>query len=86
MDLLLLTERGMVQRIPAAGIRETGRAAQGVRLIQLEPEDRLTTLARVPQIEDEGKGPEEGDALEPGTSPEAPSEPDAPPPADEPIV
>jgi DNA gyrase subunit A len=86
MDLLLLTERGMVQRIPAAGIRETGRAAQGVRLIQLEPGDRLTTLARVPQIEDEGKGPEEGDALEPGTSPEAPSEPDAPPPADEPIV
>ncbi|MFN0206220.1 MAG: DNA gyrase subunit A [Planctomycetota bacterium] len=52
MDLLLLTERGMVQRITAGGIRETGRSAQGVRLINLEKDDQLTTMARVPKIEE----------------------------------
>ena len=55
-ELLLLTERGMVQRIGAAGIRETGRAAQGVRLMALEEGDRLTTMAKIPHIEEQAAG------------------------------
>jgi DNA gyrase subunit A len=51
-ELLLLTEGGMVQRIRAGDIRETGRAAQGVRLMVLEENDSLTTMAKIPQIEE----------------------------------
>ena len=40
-QLLLITERGQLIRIKVNGIRETGRAAQGVRVIQLEEGDRL---------------------------------------------
>jgi DNA gyrase subunit A len=50
-ELLLLTERGMVQRIRASEIRETGRAAQGVRLMDLEAGDKLTTMAKIPREE-----------------------------------
>ena len=39
-QLLLITERGQLIRIKVNGIRETGRAAQGVRVIQLEEGDR----------------------------------------------
>jgi DNA gyrase subunit A len=73
-ELLLLTERGMIQRIQAGEIRETGRAAQGVRLMVLEEGDRLTTMAKIPHIEDvpvtavasetDGSPPEPDDAPE----------------------
>jgi DNA gyrase subunit A len=73
-ELLLLTERGMIQRIQAGEIRETGRAAQGVRLMVLEEGDRLTTMAKIPHIEDvpvaaaasetDGTPPEPDDAPE----------------------
>lgn len=61
-DLLLLTTSGMVQRIHAAEIRETGRAAQGVKLMDLEDKDTLTTVARIPQIDESQVAKDEGDA------------------------
>ncbi len=55
-ELLLLTERGMVQRINALEVRETGRAAQGVRLMNLDEGDRLTTMAKIPAIDESADG------------------------------
>jgi len=51
-QLLLITERGQLIRIKVNGIRETGRAAQGVRVIQLEEGDRLVALAKLAESDD----------------------------------
>jgi DNA gyrase subunit A len=51
-QLLLITERGQLIRIKVNGIRETGRAAQGVRVIQLEEGDRLVGIAKLAEADD----------------------------------
>ena len=51
-QLLLITERGQLIRIKVNGIRETGRAAQGVRVIQLEEGDRLVGIAKLAESDD----------------------------------
>ena len=51
-QLLLITERGQLIRMKVNGIRETGRAAQGVRVIQLEEGDRVVALAKLAESED----------------------------------
>ncbi len=52
-QLLLITERGQLIRIKVKDIRETGRAAQGVRVIQLEDGDRVVAVAKLAE-RDEG--------------------------------
>ncbi len=51
-QLLLITERGQLIRIKVKDIRETGRAAQGVRVIQLEEGDRVVGLAKLAEPDD----------------------------------
>jgi DNA gyrase subunit A len=46
-QLLLITQRGQLIRIKVKDIRETGRAAQGVRVIQLEEGDRVVGVAKL---------------------------------------
>jgi DNA gyrase subunit A len=46
-QLLLITERGQLIRMKVKDIRETGRAAQGVRVIQLEEGDRVVGIAKL---------------------------------------
>ncbi|MBI4432356.1 MAG: DNA gyrase subunit A [Candidatus Omnitrophica bacterium] len=47
-DVMIMTKEGMVVRCSVKDIRETGRVAQGVRLINLKKEnDRVTTVAKV---------------------------------------
>lgn len=47
-DLMIMTQTGMVVRCSVKDIRETGRVAQGVRLIQLKKDnDRVVTIAKV---------------------------------------
>ncbi len=53
-ELMLITRNGVVNRQAAAEIRVIGRATQGVRLINLDPEDVVVDVARVIQ-EDEGE-------------------------------
>ncbi|MEK7448051.1 MAG: DNA gyrase subunit A [Planctomycetota bacterium] len=50
-DLVLITTKGMVVRISVKNIRTIGRNTQGVRLIKLEPGDKLISVARVPEEE-----------------------------------
>ena len=52
-DLMIMTATGMVVRCSVKDIRETGRVAQGVRLINLKKSnDKVTTMAKV-EPEDE---------------------------------
>jgi DNA gyrase subunit A len=44
---MLITEKGKMVRIPVKDVRETGRATQGVKLIELAEEDKLQAIAPV---------------------------------------
>lgn len=46
-DLVLISSGGMIVRINAGTIRQTGRAAKGVRVINLVQDDTLAAVARV---------------------------------------
>jgi DNA gyrase subunit A len=46
-ELLVMTEQGKILRTPANEIRTIGRATQGVRLMDLEDEDRIVSVALV---------------------------------------
>lgn len=53
-EIMLMTEKGMVVRSPIKDIRSTGRSTQGVRLMKLEANDKVSSLAKiVPEDEDE---------------------------------
>ena len=46
-DLMIITQAGVTIRLPVSEIRMTGRAAQGVKLINLRDEDSIASIARV---------------------------------------
>ncbi len=46
-DLMLITLDGMIVRINAGSVRQTGRNTQGVRVINLSQDDRLVGVGRV---------------------------------------
>ncbi len=65
-QLILITQEGMIIRTAVDGIREIGRSTQGVRLINLEGDDRLVAIAKVLERDDDPEGlaelpPEEDD-------------------------
>src|SRR4051794_26068162 len=51
-ELVFISQDGMVQRIGVRGIRQTGRAAQGVTLMHVRDEDRVSAVALV--VESDG--------------------------------
>ncbi len=57
-QLLLITERGQLIRIKVKDIRETGRAAQGVRVIQLEEGDRVVAVAKLAEPDETEEEPQ----------------------------
>jgi DNA gyrase subunit A len=46
-ELIMVTERGMLIRLPVADIRTIGRVTQGVKLINLGEDDRVVDVERV---------------------------------------
>ncbi len=46
-DLILVSEQGILIRIPVAGIQRYGRATQGVQLMNLDPNDSVAAVAQV---------------------------------------
>jgi DNA gyrase subunit A len=46
-EVMLITDRGQTLRTTVDEIRETGRNAQGVKLMTLEPEERIVALERL---------------------------------------
>jgi DNA gyrase subunit A len=53
-EIMLITEKGMIVRSPIKDIRSTGRSTQGVRLMKLDGNDKVSSIAKiVPEDEDE---------------------------------
>jgi DNA gyrase subunit A len=52
-ELMLISQYGKIIRMDSSTIRESGRAAQGVRLLQLEPGDRVAAAVVIPPEEEE---------------------------------
>src|SRR6188508_2559450 len=46
-DLLFISENGMVQRTNAGGISQMGRATQGVKVMNIKDDDRVSAVALV---------------------------------------
>ena len=61
-ELMLITQHGVIIRMPVKGIRVSGRNTQGVKLVELQGGDVVRDVARVVS-EDEGAG-EEAEAVE----------------------
>jgi DNA gyrase subunit A len=58
-ELMMITKKGIMIRVPAEGIRVSGRNTQGVKIMNLAPGDLVVDVARVVKEEDEA---EEGGA------------------------
>lgn len=64
-ELIMVTQNGMLIRLPVHDIRPLGRVTQGVRLINLAEDDLVVDVERVPQGENEDIG-ENGEVGEVG--------------------
>jgi DNA gyrase subunit A len=53
-EVLLITQQGMILRMQANDVRAIGRATQGVKLIDIEGEDRVVSIAKLAEKEEEG--------------------------------
>lgn len=52
-DLMIITEGGIIIRLDVEKISSTGRVAQGVKLINLKDEQKVSTVALVQKVEEE---------------------------------
>ena len=66
-QIMLITSGGTVIRLRVNEIRVIGRNTQGVRLIDLSGGERVSSVARLAEREDDGDG---SDAAPPETPPE----------------
>jgi DNA gyrase subunit A len=63
-EIMLITNGGQMVRIKVAEIRETGRNASGVKLINLKTKEKVQDVATVVTDEDEEEELEEGEEPE----------------------
>jgi DNA gyrase subunit A len=61
-ELLVITQLGMIIRMKTNDVRAIGRATQGVKLIDIEGDDKVVSIARLVEKEEEEAG---DDAIEP---------------------
>jgi DNA gyrase subunit A len=69
-ELMMITKKGIMIRVPVEGIRITGRNTQGVKVMNLTPGDLVVDVARVVK-EDEGDDGEDDE----GETPKAKAKP-----------
>jgi DNA gyrase subunit A len=76
-EVMLVTDRGQTIRTRVAEIRETGRNAQGVRVMNVEDDERVVAIEPVGESDDDS---DDGEASEEGVAAEAAGAPadDAP--------
>jgi DNA gyrase subunit A len=55
-EILLITQQGMIIRMKSDDVRSIGRATQGVTLINIEAEDKVVSIARLAEKEEEEEG------------------------------
>jgi DNA gyrase subunit A len=64
-DIMIINKSGLTIRLKVSDIRISGRATQGVRLINLKGKDSIASVAKVPISEENGNGEViEGEELE----------------------
>ncbi len=68
-EVMVVTQNGIMIRIPVQGVSTIGRNTQGVRLINLDEGDRVIDMAPLPISEDED-GDEDESSLENGAAEE----------------
>ncbi len=54
-DLVLMTDKGQTIRTSIAGIRETGRNAQGVKVMNVADDERVVAIETIAEREDNGR-------------------------------
>jgi len=52
-ELLLITQQGMILRMQTNDVRAIGRATQGVKLIEIEGDDKVVSIAKLVEKEEE---------------------------------
>jgi DNA gyrase subunit A len=63
-ELMVISQFGKIIRIDTKTIRAAGRATQGVRLLNLDPEDKVAAAVIIPPEELNGKDDEQGTLLQ----------------------
>ena len=63
-ELMLVTEQGKILRMVTRDIRPIGRATQGVRLIEIDEQDRVVSVARLIEKNVDPDGDREPDSVE----------------------
>jgi DNA gyrase subunit A len=83
--MMLITQAGKLIRINVDGVRQIGRATQGVKVMDLGSEDRLVAIAKIVDREDEegeesdepAGAVEEAEGTEPADEPTAEADPES---------
>src|SRR6266480_1764127 len=70
-ELMMITKKGIMIRVPVEGIRISGRNTQGVKVMNLTPGDLVVDVARVVK-EDEAETGDDGDDDEDTPAPKKP--------------
>lgn len=52
-DLLIITDDGIMIRLPMEQVKTAGRATQGVRLIKVNPENKVSSVEVVEKATDD---------------------------------
>jgi DNA gyrase subunit A len=52
-ELMLITQQGKILRMKSRAIRTIGRSTQGVKLIDIEGDDRAVSIARLAEKDEE---------------------------------
>jgi len=55
-EVMLISQYGKIIRMDSSTIRESGRSAQGVRLLHMEPGDRVAAAVVIPPEEEDNGG------------------------------
>jgi DNA gyrase subunit A len=69
-DVMLITDKGKIIRMRGEGISVIGRNTQGVKLIELEPGERVMAVTRLAEREEEPEGEEGREETSEETPPE----------------
>ena len=65
-ELMVISQFGKIIRIDTKQVRAAGRATQGVRLLYLEPEDKVAAAVVIPpeEVNGNGKDDEQGTLIQ----------------------
>jgi DNA gyrase subunit A len=69
-DLLFISQNGMVQRTSVAGISRMGRPTQGVRVMNIKDDDRVSAVALVVESEEAAALTEQDELASDGAGPD----------------